>query len=760
MDNSKLRENIIKLKDLLQKKDFNLSACTELLQDCISKNREKSVLKRLLLDNVFLIPSFWLLPLTSYKFSKYKKLLLLAIKEKELELSTKSNFILALSKFEFVQISASNIELMNAYSKFKGNWHEDFMNDSGDELEVYRQGRIASQIGNTFGALMKRYWNLLPSEPKEKTNVSVLELEKIEECFHLSTILDRLYDVLDLVLAGYCKIEIKGSTLEVKPINREDEKRLKSDGIGIMKKRGILNECYSKIDYQDVKALKVEAMSRFKEGFKAVSENKKDKYLRASVLYLESCKDFYKEKKIFYEAYFDSAASPILKLVDGKEFSVNSTLLVTSYLKKLSQSYIKAIDKAWKEGVKEYGDRLENAEPEIRATQIKLNNIRGDRVFLEKETDKLMQEGTEFKKYVDEVVRLTKESLPCKFCLLKYDIEDIVEFISFGTGVSTEEIKLILSIFTYDGNQDVNLLFTPFIRIDDKICWIPSSVAYDSFSENLIEVLIGKELMLIDDIQTDLYENSLTSLFKRSGYKVIEKPSDKIYVKNGSIVTDFDTLAYKDGFLFNFEIKVTNCRLSHLKRVGWRNDKLKKACKTQIPKQEEIIENDVAYIRKILNLSSSEEIKQVHSFALSNAYFFDQEQIGNFTKVSFDTIKILLNNAEAFMYDEPDYLRLCLRRLNDIGITISEKWCKWIRREYPINVISEEYFQIMTFVLENYTVHQKKNLEKPNNLALIIENNEIFNHLEKCFRIDYVDLKCGEITVNIPHVHYYPHLEM
>lgn len=263
-----------------------------------------------------------------------------------------------------------------------------------------------------------------------------------------------------------------------------------------------------------------------------------------------------------------------------------------------------------------------------------------------------------FKEQQD-IIRKAKSEISDSNCLIKIDIKKLVTTINLIHNYDIKFIEKVIEIFTFS-EETKDVTRTPFFKIGGKLCWMPNSVAYVSFAENLIENLLSNKAISTHLIQTQLFEKSLNFLFLKYGYKIILQDKDRIFRDSfGKELGNFDVLAYKNGTLIYIEFKLTNTRNSYRDRKNWRETKLDEA-KNQLSDGLSYINENIEQIRKILGLFENEQIVNIAPFIASNSFLYDHERIGGFLKVSYSEIMYALAMVE----------RQCSKNQNDVDVFI------------------------------------------------------------------------------------------
>ena len=350
-----------------------------------------------------------------------------------------------------------------------------------------------------------------------------------------------------------------------------------------------------------------------------------------------------------------------LELCDKTKMPLRETFLITAFICELSKKHINDADKQYNNGVNHFAaiNPTSDAANEIE-TMVTL--LKGNREAIKDLINK--NNSNELFNEQEKLIIGAKNLIANENCMVRFDLEKLVETIHKSNGVDKDFIKKVLDIFTYNSSISDNVTRAPFFKIGDNLCWMPNMVAYASFAENLIENLLIKDLISIHRLQTDFYETSLKSLFKRYGYDVIIQDKDKIIKgDDGKDLGDFDLLAHKNSEIILLQLKLTSTRNSYFERWYWKSKALENA-KIQIETCIKFIHEKPEHIRKILGLSADAKINRIAPFILSNSTIYDHERIGNYLKIWYFELRTALIMVEKKFPDDPKNLERLVNLLN------------------------------------------------------------------------------------------------
>lgn len=165
--------------------------------------------------------------------------------------------------------------------------------------------------------------------------------------------------------------------------------------------------------------------------------------------------------------------------------------------------------------------------------------------------------------------------------LVKASLELLKE--KLGIESNSKKIISIFDFFATDindkTNREIDLVRKPFIKIGDQYFWSYSSLAYKNLYKIISMNIFSNPQQEENYIKkkANNYEEKLCSLFKNAGYKAVSQVCKK---------EDIDVIAYKDGYLFMIEAKITYSRLDYSKIKLHTEGALKKAEKQLIRRRD------------------------------------------------------------------------------------------------------------------------------------------------------------------------------
>lgn len=755
MTNNDLNSKLALLKQYLTQDIVDVDLSNTQLQICFQAAKHQRVLKKLIEEGIFNLSTFWQLDFYLVKeIPQRVKVILCCIQAYEQELSKYDDFLDSLSLLEFLQICGSDIEKYNLLLKHRAKWTEKNYNSNPEQEELYRQSHIISIIELGLGFILRRRINKFLIDTTPKTKVTLKETEKIRECLNLAIQIDGLQETLELYLAGYCSIsEISSTEIKLEPKGEIGLSVLKSNYTEKMKGRALLYATYYDIDPRIVLLLDQTVNLHYANMLEMYGEEKKEKIEKATVIRFLSHGIYLEEYSTFISRFFNNSPPKTIHLPNGNDVDTYIFLAIAAFLKALSQDYIRCLDDQWDNEVNKQMLPLELENWERRTAQKEIARLKNNRNALDKKIHELYQ-NKDFDGYIKKSIENINDAIDDKICLQQYDRKELIEFIHLGLGFTHAQISEILELLTFQ-HGDGFLLYTPLIEVGDKLCWLPNSVGYNVLGETLAVLAVSSPEIEVHEAQTKLYESLLTNLFKQFGYKVIEHEKDKFLYDNKNIISDFDTLAYKDGHIFHFEVKVTNFRQSPLAKEKWYNSKLEDAASRQIPRQREYIKNNEKKIREILQLPTDAEIKEIHSYIVSNASDYDDIEIKGYKKISISSLMILLLDLENLIYDEIDYFREIILRINNLsGTLIPDFALKWAKRLTPT---SETGMDKIKALFANFIIAEREKLKNdPLHLKKYIDENIIFRQWDRSFKVIHQTKERRGYIVHKPQVVFYP----
>ncbi len=707
--------------------------CVSFLSACFSEN-SKGTLRKLYKEKILPSKEFCRINFNTLQCPTGYKAYFQILTHQYSTITRHDKFLKSLSKRQLLQGVASFLEKWNAELKYNAKWGIEFINQDANYLETERQSLVLNHAGKGFQYLLENYYKEAPDIDNESIIWNLDTEEIFLNLFNELMPISHLLDFLELHLLFDWSMELKnGNELVIIPPNNDVENIVKADFKDLLKGKFIFHlfEPIVKKELIDGYFEIINSKKKPKSTIVGPSQNtsiqEKENFVWFLMLTIDADFKVEEEVTLFKYLFCPGLKEANISLVDGTILPLKDVFRVTSILSMMSQEFIKKIDTEYKEGVEYYSKRA----PSNFLLNLQLKRCRGDRKKIE-ETLKKWPLAKEAQEEQRTIIWQSKNKISNEYCLIQQEITPLVKGIHQVTGLAKDFIHKVLDIFTYQPNLAVNNTRTPFHKIGDKLCWFPNLVAYNSFADNLVDALISRNMLSMHRLQTEVSEKSMNQAFALCGYKIIKREEDKIIKDdNGRPITDFDVLAYKNGHLFHFEIKLTNSRNSYSERFVWKKNVLSKA-KKQLNKGRNYINNHPEKIREILDLEQNTPIIKIHSFILSNSFLFDNELIGEYRKVSFsDVIGLLLNYEEAQMFESEDYLKYQIKQI------IKEKpwqvppseFKKWANGELHLD-FKECLPRIQKYVRAYHEPLWKNGKRTPEKLAKYLNENRLFAFLE------------------------------
>lgn len=336
--------------------------------------------------------------------------------------------------------------------------------------------------------------------------------------------------------------------------------------------------------------------------------------------------------------------------------------------------------------------------------------------------------------------------------LIVFEKESLIDLIAFALDISEEksDIEYALNLLCFDSeNPKSNFFLQPFLCNNTQIYWLPNSFAYQSLNEMFFEALLLKENETLNNIQTQLIEKYYNRLFGEKGFKICEDDNNRTIRSFG----DFDILAYKNGCILNFEIKLSGVKNEIKEIFNWKKSKLGfKAATDQLPKLRKYIEENKPDILRRLGLPSDTKIDNIHSFIASNSFLFDNEYFNGFMKVSLFELTVLLTDTEINAQEFIDYLKHSILYIKDHTNNPKPlEYIKWAQNEIEVDIKTIE-------LIGRYVEHFKPSLwlEKDNpsidELVNHLKNKRLFGHFTENnnIGIQYNSININDIIIEVP----------
>ncbi len=582
---------------------------------------------------------------SSSKAPAYYKLLFQIIQQNEEDIIAASAFIRKLSQKQLLQGVANLLEKSNAELKYNANWNIKYAGGDPRYLETERQGTYLTSAGIEFQELLNRFYH----EAYTNDIIEVNWDESAENAFALLLTHLRVYNTIKDSIERHLYFDwsleiIDDKTLKTTaPINQREGK-VETD---------IINSIKSKIDIEYYYELAQRSLTR---RYLDNIENGKPKPAEYWKYYPDSKNK--EEMKWFGEAFAldikaDLKVEAELTILKENFFSgieelthlelrlsqnglseiyklpLEHTFRVLSFLSEFSKKHIEQIDKQYTDGVIHFS-KLHQSSADAQIIEVTSKLFKGNKEAIKETLDKHYND--EVSEEQRKIISGAKNTITNENCFIQINYEKLIKTIQWLHQYDEKFIRKVIEIFTY--TPETNVTRSPFFRLGNDLCWMPNLVAFQCFAESLIENLIEKKIVVIHQFQTNYFERSLNNLFKSYSYKVIIDEQNKIYRSpDGKRLGDFDVMAFKNGILIHIQLKLTNTRNNYYDRWLWKSNQLKDAV-SQIERGNKYIVENRNEICEILGLDNYDEIKEHHSFIISNSLLYDHEKIGGYLKIS------------------------------------------------------------------------------------------------------------------------------
>lgn len=188
-----------------------------------------------------------------------------------------------------------------------------------------------------------------------------------------------------------------------------------------------------------------------------------------------------------------------------------------------------------------------------------------------------------------------------------------------NVSITKQQVISIFDFFSTDinskNNKEINLLKKPFIKNGDKYIWGYSSLKFKDLSKILTMNIFANPQIKENFIKkkADKFEEKISDLFKlaefKSTFKVTPKKSEQ---------HDIDVVAYKDGYLFVVETKITYFRSTYTEIQLHTEGALKKA-EEQLKLRIKDIDKYMNNIKTKLGIKKA-EIKKIIPLIITNSF--------------------------------------------------------------------------------------------------------------------------------------------
>ena len=647
-------------------KDSNHLDCNSFLSICFEIDPKTTLLK--LYDSRYLanIPLLKCV-VDSKKLPEHYRILLSMLILSEQEINDNSLFLLSYSKLQILQTAARLLEKDNAELKYNERWNIKYNGGDSAYLEAERQSNFLTKVGIAFQELLNRFYF---QRNEDDSTISKIDEDSLDLLICSLLRYNEVKDTVERHLYFDWHLEVEGGdALRTFAPDGQKEGTSEQD-FNTFRKLKFTSENIEDIAFQNLMKEYESGLTAEKKSFKLFhgflqtlkSAAEIEWYKHAFELDVLADTDVERELASFKNNYFpDSENAAELRLKDNTALPLRPTFRILRFISELSKEKIILIDSEFSNAINDYS-RTHPISDELRIIELESLLSKNDKKHLRDVISKNYNE--EVLKEQENILRYAKSKISDQNCLIKIETQKLVNTIHRIHNYTSEFVEQVIDIFTYHGeNNDVTR--SPFFKIGKHLYWMPNSVAYVSFAENLIQNLISSNLVTIHTIQTELYEKSLNYQFLKHGYKVILLKEDKkIRDSLGKELGDFDLLAYKNGTLIFIEVKLTNARNTYKERKNWRDGKLNDA-QNQLKVGIDYIKENPAYISKILGLFDNEHITKIAPFIASNSFIYDHDKIETFLKVSYTEIIHTLISSQDVDNDNRNDVDVFIDRLNN-----------------------------------------------------------------------------------------------
>ncbi len=616
---------------------------------------------------------------SSSKVPAYYKLLFQIIQQNDEDIISASAFLRKFSQKQLLQGVANLLEKSNAELKYNANWNIKYAGGDPRYLETERQGTYLTSAGIEFQELLSRFYHQASTNDIIEVNWG----ENTENAFALLLTHLRVYNTIKDSIERHLYFDwsleiIDDKTLKTTaPINQRESK-IETDIINSIKSKIGIELSYELAQ----KSLVAEYLDRIRNAkpkpaefwkYQPDSNNEEEMkwYAEAFMINVNAALKVKSELTVLKEHFFpgiselthlelrhtENGLNEIYKL------SLEDTFEVLSFLSEFSKKHIEQIDKQYTDGVTRFSELYPpSADAQIIETTTKL--FKGNREAIKETLDKHYNDKVSEDQ--GKIISGAKNTITNENCLIQINYEKLIKTIQWLHQYDEKFIRKVIEIFTYTPETEVTR--SPFFRLGNDLYWMPNLVAFQCFAESLIENLIKNKLVVIHKFQTNYFEKSLNNLFKGYGYKVVIDDRNKIYRSpEGKELGDFDVLAFKNGILIHMQLKLTNIRNNYLDRWRWKKNQLKEAVE-QIESGNKYILENPNKICEILGLDNYDEIKEHHSFIISNGLLYDHEKIGGYLKISHFEAMLALTVVEQSWPGDHRNAKRYVELLNDNGL--------------------------------------------------------------------------------------------
>lgn len=312
--------------------------------------------------------------------------------------------------------------------------------------------------------------------------------------------------------------------------------------------------------------------------------------------------------------------------------------------------------------------------------------------------------------------------------LSSYKIEELGAWIADALNMSRDKVISTFSILDFVRSakgENALMSFQALFCIKKKIYWLPNALAYTSPAEMIFNTMISQDLLKEDHQLSRITERAVYTWFKGAGFKIFAEDDDhKYYDDKDKLLGDFDAMAYKDGHLYHFEIKLTHTRNDLMDKMSYKQGKFSKARK-QLSQGRAYISSHKAAIAKRLGLDPGEQINEYnfHSYVVSNSFDFDKQRIHKYLKFSLRELYVALHEAGHLMcVDEGQILKHSFLRIKHLlKVPIPPAWQEWI--DMKVNLPSTEEHLVRNFTTFHLTELKEQLTFRSTHPLWAVENN-------------------------------------
>ncbi len=753
-----MKSNFDSFRLCFKQKEYSL--CLSFLDECFSENPLSSF--KLLYESGFLFSeSFNGLDFNLTNIPREYVLLFAITTIRQAAVNKASVFVNDFSKEQLLQGAANFLEKRNTELKYNSHWMQKYLNGQENYLETERQATYNTSAGIQFQYILQKIYNNAPEQSAKGIQWNLDLEEQFAVLFYEISQFNAVEDIIERHLYFNWSLEyVEENTIKTNPPSEQKEGTFANDISNLSKGK----TAFTDIEKEAEEALIKECMQAIENPqphpdsyWKYMPDNQNETQMKefAQAMYVASIADYkVMQEMILFKKHYLPGIEELngLILKDGSKLPLKETFNVLSFLSALSREYISKIDKQYIEGVNYFSHKAHRPEEGFMIDFTALRN-KGDsetikQTIRESYSEKLHEE----QQYI---IWQSKNKIDKELCLIKQNYDELIKTIQWIYQYEADFIRKVIELFVFDSTVETGVTRLPFFKIGESILWLPNMIAWTFWGENLIENLISKKMITIHQVQTQLFETSLKSVFKFFKFDIIENDSDKEFKNSDKKrIGDFDLLAHKNGHILHLQLKLTNTRNSFHQRFHWKKQALTKAT-AQLATGNEFIRNNPEQIRKILGLSINQEIKSIHSFIVSNVFQFDHEKIGDNLKVSFYELIQILSDNEKGLYSEEDYLRYKILDIIEANQEIKTPvgFREWAERKQTLDM-QEHLPMLRNFVEYHRDKFWPDGTRDVERLAQLLHENRLWKQIERIPVDDSLStVKSGHYSVILPGVH-------